>query len=197
MNIQYTYKIINVDKEARCMEVVYSADGHQTMHIGARMPYVGESLEAVVNMYAPVAYWAEQAQQVLPVAQGTAGVFTPSALDTSLPAVKARKLETLAAARYGFETSGIRVSGAAVGTDRQSQSMLSSALSAVQSGIVQTVDWKGPDGVWAQLGFTDLQAIAEAVAGHVQNAFSIERQLATQVAAATTIEAVEAIQWPV
>ena len=74
--MEYTYNIINVDEAARCMEVVYSAVGHQTMHIGARLPYIGEALEAVIDMYAPTAYWEAQKRQVLIPAVGTSGTIT-------------------------------------------------------------------------------------------------------------------------
>jgi hypothetical protein len=79
MSIEYTYTILSVDEQARCMEVVYSAEGHQTMHIGARLPYEGEELEAVVAMYAPVAYWVEQKLKVVPPVVGTSGVIVPLA----------------------------------------------------------------------------------------------------------------------
>lgn len=70
MSIEYTYKIIAVDEAARCMEVVYSAEGHKTMHIGARLPFESESLEDVIKAFAPVAIWQES---VLPVAVPTVG----------------------------------------------------------------------------------------------------------------------------
>jgi hypothetical protein len=73
MSIQYTYTIAKVDAEARCMEVVYSAAGHQTLHIGARLPYSGETLEAIISMYAPVAYWEEQKRQVVVPEVGLTG----------------------------------------------------------------------------------------------------------------------------
>jgi hypothetical protein len=79
MNISYTYEVIKVDATARCMEVVYSAEGHQTMHIGSRLPYAGETLEAVIAMYAPVAYWEEQQRQVVLPAVGATGTVDPSA----------------------------------------------------------------------------------------------------------------------
>jgi hypothetical protein len=85
MNIQYTYQIIAVDQTARCMEVVYSSEGRQTMHIGARLPFEGESLEAVIQTYAPVAYWREQELPVVPPEIGTKGVITleePALADT-------------------------------------------------------------------------------------------------------------------
>jgi hypothetical protein len=85
MNIQYTYKVVKVDEAARCMEVVYSAEGHQTLHIGARLPYVGETLEAVIAMYAPVAYWEEQQRQVVLPAVGVSGTVSPPAPAAAVP----------------------------------------------------------------------------------------------------------------
>lgn len=78
MSIQYAYEIIKVDAAARCMEVVYSAVGHQTMHIGARLPFQGESLESVVAMYAPVAYWEEQKRPVVVPQVGASGTVAPA-----------------------------------------------------------------------------------------------------------------------
>lgn len=69
---------MSVDVESKCMEIEYSAEGHPTMRIGARMPWQNETLEAVVQMYSPVAYWQEQIQPVLNVNIGTEGVITPT-----------------------------------------------------------------------------------------------------------------------
>lgn len=75
MQIEYSYQIVRVDEAARVMEVVYSATGRQTMHIGARLPYVGESLEDVVAMYSPVRYWEEQELTVVIPEVGTSGTL--------------------------------------------------------------------------------------------------------------------------
>lgn len=72
-NITYTYEIISVNEQARCMEVVYSSEGHQTMHIGARLPFEGERLDDVIKMFAPVALWVEQAMPVVAPAIGVTG----------------------------------------------------------------------------------------------------------------------------
>jgi hypothetical protein len=69
----YNYEIIKVDEAARCMEVVYTSEGYQTMHIGARLPYEGETTEDIVKMYAPVRYWEEQNTPVVPVNVGQSG----------------------------------------------------------------------------------------------------------------------------
>lgn len=73
MNITYTYEIISVDQQARCMEVVYTSEGKPTMHIGARLPYEGETIEAIVEMYAPVRYWEEINTPVVTVTPGQSG----------------------------------------------------------------------------------------------------------------------------
>lgn len=77
MSIAYTYEIVSVDPAARCMEIVYSSEGRQTMHIGARLPFEGESLEAVVEMYSPIAYWLEQEAPVVVPEVGATGVVSP------------------------------------------------------------------------------------------------------------------------
>ena len=77
MSISYAYEIISVDEAARCMEVVYTAEGRQTMHIGARLPYADETLEAVIDMHSPVAYWLAQERAVQVPQVGTSGVVAP------------------------------------------------------------------------------------------------------------------------
>ena len=79
MSITYTYEIIAVDEAARCMEVVYSAEGHQTMHIGARLPFEGEQLEDVIRAFAPVPLWEELTMTVVVPAVGVSGTIVPPA----------------------------------------------------------------------------------------------------------------------
>jgi hypothetical protein len=85
MNITYTYEIISVDEAARCMEVVYSAEGHQTMHISARLPFEGESLEAVIKAFAPVPLWLELATPVVAPQVGLSGTIVPEQESTGDP----------------------------------------------------------------------------------------------------------------
>lgn len=73
MSINYNYEIINVDVNARCMEIVYTAEGHPTQHIGARLPYENESLEGIVRMFSPVAFWEELQRNVAPPTVGVSG----------------------------------------------------------------------------------------------------------------------------
>lgn len=77
MSIEYTYTVIKVDESARCMEVVYTAAGHQTLHIGARLPFEGELLEDVIRQYEPTQYWREQQRSVTVPLEGTTNTLPP------------------------------------------------------------------------------------------------------------------------
>jgi hypothetical protein len=79
LSIEYTYEIVSVDAQARCMEVVYTAEGHPTMHVGARLPYEGEAVETVIAMFAPVRYWEELKAPVSVPQVGQTGTITPVA----------------------------------------------------------------------------------------------------------------------
>lgn len=194
--ISYSYEVIAVNEEARVMEVVYTSAGRQTMHIGARLPYEGESLQAVIESYAPVAYWLEQERALGTVQVGFSGSFTPSDMDMSLPAVKARKLAEFSQKRFMQECQGITFAGMFIDTNRQAQAAIASAQAAQVAGLVTSVDWKTQNGQWLTLGPSELTALIQAVQVHVQNSFALERRLADMVNAATTVEAVEAITWP-
>lgn len=85
-SITYTFQIIRVDEAARCMEVVYNSEGNPTMHIGARLPYEGETLEQIVKMYAPVSYWEELRTPVLIPEVGTTGVIVTESPPPPAPA---------------------------------------------------------------------------------------------------------------
>lgn len=98
MVIQYTYTIINVDQQARCMEIVYEAEGQPVQHVGARLPYEGETVEAVVQMYAPVRYWEELNAPVAPVTPGQTGsiVVPPPYVPTAAEQAVVRRNALLA-----------------------------------------------------------------------------------------------------
>lgn len=69
----FSYTIFAVDEAARCMEIIYTAEGHQTMHIGARLPFEGESLEDIVRAFAPILFWKDQASSVVVPTVGITG----------------------------------------------------------------------------------------------------------------------------
>jgi len=71
--IGFTYNIVSVDEATRCMEVIYTSEGRDTMHIGARLPFEGENVEDVILAFAPLAYWREKATPVVTPLVGTQG----------------------------------------------------------------------------------------------------------------------------
>lgn len=192
MSIQYTYSVIKVDEAARAMEVVYTAEGRQTMHIGARLPYVGESLESVVQMYSPVAYWLEREAQVAAVSEGATGTIGAAVVQT-LEFAKADKLAQIAQWRYGREIAGVVIDGALISTDRESQAKLSAAYSSLKDGLLSTINWKTQSGSFVVLDAQSIGAVAGAVAQHVQSCFDAEMALVAQVNTAASIEAVNAV----
>jgi accessory colonization factor AcfC len=75
MSIQYTYTIESVDTAARCMVVVYEAQGHTTQRVGTRIPFEGETLTDVIASFAPVSYWEDQARQLAVPIVGASGTM--------------------------------------------------------------------------------------------------------------------------
>jgi len=112
--------------------------------------------------------------------------------DTPLSEVKARRIAELSALRYQHETAGITLSGMTIETDRQSQALITGAWSISQINPAILIDWKAETG-WIQIDAATISGIAMAVASHVQACFSNERVLSTAIAAATTIEALNAV----
>lgn len=104
MSIAFKYTVINVDEAARCMEVVYEAEGHQTMHIGARLPFEGEALESVIQMFAPIPLWVEAMTPVVVPQVGASGVVIP--LEEQHPAVTEEVQDPVFAELFPTKPSG-------------------------------------------------------------------------------------------
>jgi hypothetical protein len=111
------------------------------------------------------------------------------------------KLAALGCRRYDVETAGISVSGVEVRTDRESQAMLTGAWAMFRQlgAEAPAVQWKGRDG-WHSLGQAEIDAIATAVAEHVEACFAAERAHHDAICSLTTIEEVDAyditVGWP-
>lgn len=85
MSISFKYTILSVDEAARCMEVLYESEGHQSMHIGARLPFEGEELEDVIRQFAPVPFWIAAKTPVLVPVVGQSATLAPPVLDAAPP----------------------------------------------------------------------------------------------------------------
>lgn len=122
------------------------------------------------------------------------GPLEPGEGETPLTLAKARKLRELAAERYKAEIAGAEVNGIKISTDDLSQSKIAGAALAATQDTDYTCRWKTENG-FVTLTATQIVAVATAVRSHVQAQFDREYELATQVEAAETVQAVEAIRW--
>ena len=91
--MDYSYEIVSVDENARVMEIVYTADGRQPIHVGARLPYVGETIEQIVDMFSPVRYWQERDTQVVVPEVGIKADFVRSTPPPPTPEQIQKKFE--------------------------------------------------------------------------------------------------------
>lgn len=69
----YKYEIIRVDEPSRVMDVAYTHETHGVLHVGVRLPFVGEGAETVIAQFAPVAYWRDLETPVEPPVAGSIG----------------------------------------------------------------------------------------------------------------------------
>lgn len=76
--------------------------------------------------------------------------------------------------RWQHETGGITVGGIVVGTTIDDQNRITSVVANAQTAGVASVDFKAASG-WVTLTVAQVQAIAAAIALHVQACFSAER----------------------
>ena len=60
MTIKYTYEITNVDIKSNTMQVLYQAEGYNTVSITMHLPYESESIEDTIKFYEPINYWNEK-----------------------------------------------------------------------------------------------------------------------------------------
>lgn len=98
----------------------------------------------------------------------------------------------LSAIRYEREVGGIQIGGLRVLTDTTSQAKLTSAVVTLENNLVPDVDWKAVNG-WSRVTMDTIRPVAKAVAAHSRACFRGERVVQEAIAAATTIEATEAI----
>ena len=123
---------------------------------------------------------------------GAEVVTSWAVVDKSLAEVKEARLSQLAANRYELEIAGITVDGAEIDTSRASQSMLTGASISSDRDEAKTFDWKGING-WVSLDKAQLAAIVLTLGDHIEELFSAERVASNLIDAATTVEAVLAV----
>ncbi|WP_436030976.1 DUF4376 domain-containing protein [Rhizobium rhizogenes] len=101
-----------------------------------------------------------------------------------------------AAKRYVVETGGIVINGMSVMTDRQSQSLITGAYNYVDANPDVTVQFKTTSG-FVELTATQIKAVANAVAAHVQASFAAEGAIDQEIIAGTitTTAEIDGFAW--
>jgi len=87
---------------------------------------------------------------------------------------KDQLLSMVAAQRYNVKTRGITRSGQRISTDRVTQAMVTGAYQALNSGLIQSTNWKNDDGTFTELTFESLSPLATIIAQHVADCFTAE-----------------------
>lgn len=118
----------------------------------------------------------------------------------SLDALKLHKAEQILAGRRVFEQGDFTVGGATFLADESSRTMLANTLVLAREYEETTAQpfstvWKLATGGVVTLTRAQLRDLALALGARVQQAFVREAQIRAALAAATTTEAVAAIQW--
>lgn len=76
-----------------------------------------------------------------------------------------------------IEYGNIELNGSIINTSSPSQIRINGAYSAILIDPSKVIDFKNSDGTWVRLNATEITAIADAVASHVQSCFSNEKTL--------------------
>jgi hypothetical protein len=74
MKIKYEYKILNVNEEAKTMEVLYTCKKYGEYISFIPLPKKDETLEDKIFQYNPTQYWIDKEAQVQEVKKGQKGV---------------------------------------------------------------------------------------------------------------------------
>lgn len=78
--MNYSYEVVRVDQDAKCMDVEFTAEGFDPIVVGVRLPTVGENVDLVIQSFAPHSMWNPQVIEYASVSVGASGSYTaPSA----------------------------------------------------------------------------------------------------------------------
>jgi hypothetical protein len=128
----------------------------------------------------------------------TDGVF--SITSRGVTKIKEKLLNDLNKYARKIETGGILVNGSPVQTTTKAQNRLNGVYAACQLNTERIINFKSYDGSWVQLSVDAVNAIASAVADHVQACFTHEKSIAELINSAESYDDFIAIDitvgWP-
>lgn len=117
--------------------------------------------------------------------------LTAAEKTAALATVRAQLVEAATAKRWEVETGGVTFpDGTRVGSTTEDQNRITTVIANAQHAGVTSVDFKAASG-WLTLSLAELQGIAAAIALHVQDCFSAERDHHEAIASLTLAQARE------
>lgn len=108
----------------------------------------------------------------------------------SIEILKSRKKAEIADARWRAETGGMQFNGFTIATDRESQALITAAVTSTLIDPTYTVKWKMANG-WVDLDAQTIQIVGTVVRNHIQTCFNREAALTTAVEDITTTNVIE------
>lgn len=97
-------------------------------------------------------------------------------------------LKKLSNLRRKVESGGVNYNGIILKTDEGSIAKITSTVMALQSGMMQSIDWKGHNGWITGVGYEQMIGIATTVSMHIEKSFSTENKIASKIEAMTESE---------
>lgn len=206
----YDYKVKSVDKERGSMMVEFSCEGHETITVGVRIPYIGERLDEVIASYAPIGVWNTKGVDLADVEVDYSGGSSVTVDSVSEPVsvhtfTEQEQLELkrdnlkaeLAKRRYEKVDTGYILFDAVhrVSTSLQTQTALAGLNALVSNGVFQPVQWKTTEGTYFTMDQEALKDVTEDVMQYAQEQFDWEKSILRQINGAKTHEEIDAVQF--
>lgn len=150
----------------------------------------------------PIGATVDVANNYIKIQEPFVGATEIEELDnTTLEGSKLSKWTTIKNHRDWLEYAGFTWDNSTFDSDPQSQSRIQGgvqlALMAQQSNQPFSINWTLKDNTVRTLNIQDMLAVGQALASHIQTLHQTSRTLREQLNAATTVEQVQAIGWPV
>lgn len=119
------------------------------------------------------------------------GIVEKPILEMSLEDTIKNKISRLSSIRYEKEIGGLDIDGLFFATDRESVSILNSALTSIQNGFATEIEWKTSTGSFVKLTKEMLYDISKKIFEHIQNCFKVESMHIDNINLLTTKKDVE------
>ena len=76
--MEVSYRVVNINQEANCMDVEYSAEGYEPVLVGVRIPLADENVDEIIKSFVPIGTWFPRTTELATVEAGHVGVMSVS-----------------------------------------------------------------------------------------------------------------------